>query len=47
MAQRLRAPTALPEVLSLIRSNHVVTHNHLMPSSGVFEESNGVLIYIK
>jgi hypothetical protein len=29
MAQRLRAPTALPEVLSSIPSNHVVAHNHL------------------
>ncbi|ERE81263.1 M-phase inducer phosphatase 3-like protein [Cricetulus griseus] len=30
MAQRLRAPTALPEVLSSIPSNHMVTHNHLL-----------------
>jgi hypothetical protein len=29
MAQRLRALTALPEVLSSIPSNHMVTHNHL------------------
>jgi hypothetical protein len=29
MAQRLRAPTALPEVLSSIPSNHMVAHNHL------------------
>jgi hypothetical protein len=29
MAQWLRAPTALPEVLSSIPSNHMVTHNHL------------------
>ena len=29
MAQRLRAVTALPEVLSSISSNHMVTHNHL------------------
>jgi hypothetical protein len=36
---------------SLILSNHMVAHKHLqwglMPSSGVSEESNGVLIYIK
>jgi hypothetical protein len=29
MAQWLRAPTALPEVLSSIPSNHMVVHNHL------------------
>ena len=29
MAQRLRALTALPKVLSSIPSNHLVTHNHL------------------
>jgi hypothetical protein len=29
MAQRLRALTALPEVLSLIPSNHMVAYNHL------------------
>jgi hypothetical protein len=29
MAQRLRALTALPEVLSSIPSNYMVTHNHL------------------
>jgi hypothetical protein len=28
-AQWLRAPTALPEVLSSIPSNHMVAHNHL------------------
>ncbi|EGV92357.1 hypothetical protein I79_000931 [Cricetulus griseus] len=28
MAQRLRAPVALPEVLSSIPSNHMVAHNH-------------------
>jgi hypothetical protein len=48
MAQWLRAPTALPEVLSSILSNHMVAHSHLswdlMPSSGVSEESNSVLI---
>jgi hypothetical protein len=29
MAQRLRAQTALPEVLHSIPSNHMVAHNHL------------------
>ena len=29
MAQRLRALTTLPEVLSSIPSNHMVAHNHL------------------
>ena len=29
MTQRLRALTALPEVLSSIPSNHMVAHNHL------------------
>jgi hypothetical protein len=29
MAQRLRALTAFPEVLSSIPSNHMVAHNHL------------------
>jgi len=51
MAQRLRALTALPEVLSSIPNNHMVAHNHLywdlMPSSGVSEDSNSVLTYIK
>jgi hypothetical protein len=28
MAQKLRALTALPEVLSSIPSSHMVTHNH-------------------
>jgi hypothetical protein len=28
MAQRLRAPTALPEVLSSNPDNHMVAHNH-------------------
>jgi hypothetical protein len=28
MAQRLRAPTALPEILSSNPSNHMVAHNH-------------------
>jgi hypothetical protein len=51
MAQRLRALTALPEVLSLIPSNDMVAHNHLswdlVPSSGMPEDSDIVLIYIK
>jgi hypothetical protein len=29
MAQRLRALTALPEVLGSIPSNHMVAHNHV------------------
>jgi hypothetical protein len=29
MAQQLRALTALPQVLSLIPSSHMVAHNHL------------------
>jgi hypothetical protein len=29
MAQWLRAPTAFPEVLSSIPSNHMMAHNHL------------------
>jgi hypothetical protein len=29
MAQQLGALAALPEVLSSISSNHMVTHNHL------------------
>ena len=40
MAQWLRAPHVLPEVLSSILSNHMVAHNHLqwdlMPSSGMY-----------
>jgi hypothetical protein len=51
MAQRIRTLTALPEVLSSIPSNHMMAHNHLqwglIPFSGVSEESNGVLTYIK
>jgi hypothetical protein len=51
MAQRLKALTALLKVLSSIPSNHMVAHNHLSwdltPSSGVSEDSNSVLIYIK
>jgi hypothetical protein len=49
MAQRLRALAALPEVLSSVPSNHMMTHNYLqwdlMPSSGVSEESDSVVIY--
>jgi hypothetical protein len=46
-AQRLRAPTALPEVLgsSSIPSNHMVAHN-LTPSSGISEDSYSIYIYI-
>jgi hypothetical protein len=51
MAQQLRALTDLPEVLSSIPSNQMVAHNHLfwdpMPFSGMSEESNSGLIYIK
>jgi hypothetical protein len=51
MAHQLRALAALPGVLSLIPSNHMVAHNHLywdlMPSSGVSEDTDSVLIYIK
>ena len=51
MAQRLRTLTALPEVLSSIPRNHTVAHNHLqwdlIFSSGVSEDSNNVLTYIK
>ena len=45
MAQRLRALSVSPEVLSSIPSSHMVAHNHLswdlMPSS---EDSYSVLI---
>jgi hypothetical protein len=48
LAQRLRALTVLPKVLSSIPSNHMVAHNilswDLMPSSGVSEDSNSVVI---
>jgi hypothetical protein len=51
IAQRLRALTDLPKVLSSIPSNHMVAHNHLygnlMPSSGVSEDSYSVLTYKK
>jgi hypothetical protein len=50
MAQRLRAMTALPEVLSSIPNNHMVAHHHHwdpMPFSGVSKDSYHVHIYIK
>jgi hypothetical protein len=44
MAQRLRALTALPKVLSSIPRKHMVAHNHLewdlMPSSGMPKKNN-------
>ena len=49
MAQWLKALTALPEVLSLIPSNHMVAHNHLqwypMPSSGICLKTAAVYSY--
>jgi hypothetical protein len=51
VAQRLRALTALPKVLSSNPRNHMVAHNHLlldlMPSSGVSEDNYSVLTYNK
>jgi hypothetical protein len=51
VAQRLRALTVLPKVLSSNPSNHMVAHNHLkwdlMPSSGVSEDSYSVVRYNK
>ena len=51
MAQWLRAPTAFPEVLSSMPSNHMVAYNHQqwdpMHSSGESKESKDVLKYIK
>jgi hypothetical protein len=52
MTQRLRAMTALLEILSSIPSNHMVASNYngirWMPSSGVrLKDSNSALIYIK
>ena len=51
MGQWVRALAALPEVLSLIPSNYMVTwwltaicNGDLMPSSGVCEDSDSVLI---
>ena len=50
MAQWVRAPTALPKVMSSNPSNHMVAHNHpkrdLRPSNGVSEDSDSVLTYI-
>ena len=36
MAQWLRAPTALPEVLGSTPSNHMVVHNYVMRSDALF-----------
>jgi hypothetical protein len=51
MAQWLRALMALPEVLSSIPSNHMVTHNHMwwdsMPTSDMSDDNYSVLTYIK
>jgi hypothetical protein len=49
MAQLLKAMTALPEDQSSNLSNHMVAQDQqiLMPSSGVAEDSDGILIYIK
>jgi hypothetical protein len=51
MAQQLRELAALPEVLNSVPNNHMMAHNHLswdlMPSSGVSEDSDSVLTYIK
>jgi hypothetical protein len=44
LAQRVRAPSALPEVLSSIPSNYMVVHPHEIPSSGVSEDSYHALI---
>jgi hypothetical protein len=48
MAQRVRALTALPEVLISSPSTHIEAHNHLLwnlvPSSGVSEDSYSVAI---
>jgi hypothetical protein len=49
MAQWLRAPTVLPEVLSSNPSIHMVAHNHLYwdptPSSGESGDGDSVLIH--
>jgi hypothetical protein len=51
MALQFRAMTALPEVLNSISNNHMVAHKHRswdpMPSSGVSEDSDSALVYIK
>jgi hypothetical protein len=50
MAQRLRAMTALPEVLTSIPSNHMETQNHMqwdpMPSSDVSKDSYSADIHL-
>jgi hypothetical protein len=47
----VKSTDCFPEVLSSIPSNHMVAHNHLswalMPTSGVSEDSDSVLIYIE
>jgi hypothetical protein len=46
MVQRVRALTALPEVLSSNPSYNMVAHNHpIMRSSGASEDGYSVLIY--
>jgi hypothetical protein len=49
MVQQLRTPTALPEVLSSIPSNHMLDHNHLswdpIPSSRVCLKTAAVCSY--
>ena len=51
MPRQLRTLAVLPEVLSSIPSNHMMAHNRQkrdqMSSSGVSEDSNSVLAYIK
>ena len=49
MAQWLRAPAVLPEVLSSIPTNHMVAYNYGIqsPVSDGLEESDSVLTYIK
>jgi len=51
MTHWLKALSSLPEVLSSIPRNHMVTHNHLswdpMLSSDVSEDRSNVLLYIK
>lgn len=51
MAQQLKALVSHPEILSSIPSYHMVAHNHLlwnlMPYSGMSEDRDGVLTYMK
>ncbi|EGW06315.1 hypothetical protein I79_018971 [Cricetulus griseus] len=42
MAQRLRALTVLPEVLSSIPSNHMVAHYQLVMRSGALFRPAGI-----